>query len=33
MIKKQVFLFDDFNHLLDALRYGFERANTSFYAG
>jgi len=24
---------DDFNHLLDALRYGFERANISFYAG
>ena len=26
---------DDYNHLLDALRYGFERANTSvnFYAG
>ena len=24
---------DDFNHLLDAFRYGFERANKSFYAG
>jgi len=24
---------DDFNHLLDAFRYGFERANRSFYAG
>ncbi len=24
---------DNFNHLLDAFRYGFERANRSFYAG
>ena len=31
--KKAGVPIDDFNHLLDALRYGFERANKSFYAG
>ena len=33
--KKAGVPIDDFNHLLDALRYGFEKANTSvgFYAG